>query len=65
MKENITKFELLKRIWAAVYDPLQNTETVIQQYFHPDYEQCINDAMVSAVVSDRATADKHASNESR
>lgn len=34
--------ERLKHIWAEVYDPHKNTTNVIEEFFHPDYEQCIN-----------------------
>jgi len=33
---------LLKTIWNTVYDPTQDTQAMIQKYFHTDYEQCIN-----------------------
>lgn len=29
-------------MWAALYDPKTDVELVVQQYFHPAYEQCIN-----------------------
>jgi hypothetical protein len=38
----MTYTNLLKHIWQAVYDPNVDTSTIIKQYFHPDYEQCIN-----------------------
>lgn len=34
--------ELLKEIWAAVYDPNTDIVNTIEKYFHPDYTQCIN-----------------------
>ena len=34
--------ERLKNIWGNVYDPTQDTKSVIEVFFHPDFEQCIN-----------------------
>ena len=34
--------DLLKNIWNLIYDPQTNVTEVIEKYFHPDYEQCIN-----------------------
>lgn len=34
--------DLLNKIWTAVYDPTADTAQVIEKFFHPDYEQCIN-----------------------
>lgn len=33
---------LLKEIWEAIYNPQLETSTVIDKFFHPHYEQCIN-----------------------
>jgi hypothetical protein len=37
----------LKDIWTAVYDPKKDTAAVIDELFHPDYEQCINGVIMS------------------
>lgn len=34
--------ELLKQIWTDLYAPNANVLAVIETYFHPEYEQCIN-----------------------
>ena len=34
--------ELLKNIWQSIYDPQLETVKTVEQFFHPDYEQCIN-----------------------
>lgn len=34
--------ELLKKIWADVYNPQMDAEEAIKKYFHPNYEQSIN-----------------------
>lgn len=34
--------DLLKKIWEQLYDPNQGTATTIEQFFHPDYQQCVN-----------------------
>lgn len=33
---------LLKTIWNRVYNPESDTAKIVHQFFHPDYEQCIN-----------------------
>ncbi|WP_367607317.1 hypothetical protein [Legionella sp. W05-934-2] len=38
---------LLKRIWQSVYDPNLDLRSVIKQYFHPQYEQCINGVIMN------------------
>lgn len=38
----MTNIQLLKKIWEVVYDPTLDTLETIQNYFHPEYEQCIN-----------------------
>lgn len=37
----------LKNIWAVVYDPKKDVTAVIEEFFHPDYEQCINGVIMS------------------
>lgn len=32
----------LKNIWTAVYDMNSDTSVIIKEFFHPNYEQCIN-----------------------
>jgi len=34
--------ELLKLIWDSVYDQNLDEVSIINKYFHPKYEQCIN-----------------------
>lgn len=34
--------KLMKKIWEEVYDPDLDTTLIIEKYFHPDFEQCIN-----------------------
>lgn len=43
----MTQLEKLKRIWIDVYDSKQDTTSVIEKYFHPNYEQCINGVTLS------------------
>lgn len=38
----MTNIQLLKKIWGMVYDPKLDTFETIQNYFHSEYEQCIN-----------------------
>lgn len=38
---------LLKNIWESIYDPDKDVSTVIKQYFHPNYTQCINGVEMS------------------
>lgn len=33
---------LLKNIWAVVYEPNSDVTVLIEKFFHHDYEQCIN-----------------------
>ncbi len=33
---------LLKTIWNSLYDPKSDAAEIIEKYFHPTYEQCIN-----------------------
>lgn len=46
--------DLLKCIWSSIYDPNTKVEEIVEQYFHPDYEQCIN-----GEVMDRPNYIKH------
>lgn len=41
------KIDLLKTIFAAIYDPAQELGRVIEQYFHPSYSQCINGVILN------------------
>ena len=34
--------DLLKDIWNSIYDPTMDTNKIIEKFFHPNYEQCIN-----------------------
>lgn len=37
----MTYTELLKNIWSSLYDT-EEVIKVVEKFFHPDYEQCIN-----------------------
>lgn len=39
--------ELLKNVWASIYDPHKNVSEIIENFFHVDYEQCINGAVMN------------------
>ncbi|MBL7481403.1 nuclear transport factor 2 family protein [Legionella bononiensis] len=43
----MSNIDLLKNIWESVYDPRNDVSTVIKQYFHPNYTQCINGVEMS------------------
>lgn len=43
----MSKIDRIKNMWSAIYDPRQNTTSVIDEYFHPEYEQCINGVILS------------------
>lgn len=34
--------ELIKNTWSSLYDPHTNVIETVNQFFHRDYEQCIN-----------------------
>lgn len=34
--------DLMKTIWNALYDPRASVPEIVEKYFHPEYEQCIN-----------------------
>ncbi len=34
--------ELLKKTWSDIYNPELDPSEVVEQYFHVEYEQCIN-----------------------
>jgi hypothetical protein len=36
----------LKNIWTVIYDPKIDVTGVIEDFFHPDYEQTINGVMM-------------------
>lgn len=38
----INKIDRIKDMWSAIYNPKKNVASVIEKYFHPEYEQCIN-----------------------
>lgn len=44
---NMSKIDKIKNMWSAIYDPSQDTLSVIEKYFHPEYEQCINGIVMS------------------
>lgn len=44
----------MKQAWNDVYNPELDVATVIEQYFHPEYTQCIN-----GVSMDRANYTQH------
>lgn len=46
--------ELLKDIWASLYDPKITVSEIIEKFFHRDYEQSIN-----GVVMDRDQYTQH------
>ncbi len=33
---------LLKNVWDAIYAPETDEKEIVEKYFHPNYEQCIN-----------------------
>jgi len=39
--------ELLKNAWNSLYDPQIEVAQAIEQFFHPDYEQCINGVCIN------------------
>lgn len=43
----IDLIDRLKNIWTVVYDPKNDVTAVIEEFFHPDYEQCINGVIMS------------------
>ncbi len=43
----MSNIDRLKNIWSLVYDPKKDVKSVIEEYFHPDYEQCINGVIMS------------------
>lgn len=43
----MNKLDRIKNIWSAIYDPKQAAASVIEEYFHPAYEQCINGVILS------------------
>jgi hypothetical protein len=40
--ESMMYTELLKNIWSSLYDPQTEVITIVNKFFHPNYEQCIN-----------------------
>jgi len=38
----MTNAELLKNVWNTIYDPQIDVKEMVERFFHPDYEQCIN-----------------------
>jgi hypothetical protein len=43
----MSNMDKIKSMWSAVYDPNADVASVIEKYFHPEYEQCINGVMMS------------------
>lgn len=43
----MTYATLLKNIWNSIYDPNTNTSDSIKQFFHQNYEQCINGVILN------------------
>ena len=41
------KIDRIKNMWLAIYDPEQDAAAVVEEYFHPEYEQCINGVRMS------------------
>lgn len=50
----MNNIELLKDIWKSLYDHKTNLSETIENFFHRDYQQCIN-----GVVMDRAQYIQH------
>ena len=38
----MSKIKLLQHIWDILYDPRVDAEKAINEFFHQDYQQCIN-----------------------
>jgi hypothetical protein len=38
----MTNVDLLKNVWASIYNPELDAAETIEKLFHPNYEQCIN-----------------------
>lgn len=38
----MTYTHLLKNIWNSIYDPKIEVISIVEKFFHQDYEQCIN-----------------------
>jgi hypothetical protein len=38
---------LLKHIWNALYNPDADVKQIVEKYFHPDYQQCINGVVLN------------------
>jgi hypothetical protein len=43
----MSKIERVKNIWSAIYDLKKDVVSMIEKYFHPEYEQCINGVIMS------------------
>lgn len=43
----MTNFNLLKTIWNTLYDHKIDVNTIVEKYFHRDYEQCINGVILN------------------
>lgn len=43
----MTHSELLKEVWNHIYDSKSDVSVVIENFFHPDYEQCINGVVMN------------------
>jgi hypothetical protein len=43
----MTYLNLLKNIWTLIYDPETDAAQIIEKFFHPNYEQCINGVIMT------------------
>lgn len=43
----MNNIELLKNVWKSIYNPQTNVSEIIEQFFHEDYEQCINGVVMN------------------
>ncbi len=43
----MSKIDRIKNMWAAIYAPEKDVVTVVEKYFHPEYDQCINGVIMS------------------
>ncbi len=46
-KDHMNYIDRLKNIWSVIYDPKKDVAAVIEEFFHPDYEQSINGVIMS------------------
>lgn len=43
----MSKIDRIKNMGAAIYAPEKDVVTVVEKYFHPEYDQCINGVIMS------------------